>query len=302
MRAATSRRELWLLDDGRIMGGGQVITLRLARFAERARIVAPGDSELAARAREEGIAVEPVDFPTVPSRRSLRRLRALLRSVEGALVVGASLRAQVYAHTALTGVREKPKIVHFMSEQDSARRAVARIVLRRFGSVVALGGNAADAFRRALGDGATVEEANNILGPEEIAAAVAARQPRGDGPAVLGVLARLIPEKGILELVEELAGAADAWSKLVVGAARQNEAYAQRVERRVSELGLDVELRGQVSDVPAFLGEIDALVVPSVGNRGTADEHHRGARVRSSGNCPPGCLRARLPRASGRPV
>ena len=31
---------------------------------------------------------------------------------------------------------------------------------------------------------------------------------------------------------------------------------------------MDVELRGQVSDVPAFLGEIDALVVPSVGNEG----------------------------------
>ena len=262
--------EVWLLDDGRIMGGGQGTTLRLGRFVDGARIVAPGDSALAARAREEGIRVEPVDFPTVPSPRSLRQLRRLLRSVgEDALVVGASLRAQVYAHTAALGLRRAPRIVHFMSEQDSARRAVARLLLRRFGAVVALGGNAAEAYRRALGT--RVVEANNILGPEEIAAAVSGRRPRpGGGPPVLGVLARLVPEKGILELVEELASSRGSWSKLLVGAARQDEGHARRVEWRIVKLGLqdDVSLLGHVADIGAFLAGVDALVVPSVGNEG----------------------------------
>ena len=63
------RRELWLLDDARIMGGGQLFALRLARYVLRQRgpdalrIVCPSDSELGRRAHAEGIRVTDLAFP-----------------------------------------------------------------------------------------------------------------------------------------------------------------------------------------------------------------------------------------------
>src|SRR3954465_14424253 len=74
---------------------------------------------------------------------------------------------------------------------------------------------------------------NNFLAPAELEALVAARSERP--PAVLpvlGVLARLIPEKGVLELVEELSRCGDRWSELRVAGARQDSDYAAAIERR----------------------------------------------------------------------
>jgi glycosyltransferase involved in cell wall biosynthesis len=84
------------------------------------------------------------------------------------------------------------------------------------------------------------------------------------------VLARLIPEKGVLELVEDLARTPAAWSELRVAGDRQDASYAARIEARAAEVGLAerVALLGHVEDVPALLAQADALVVPSVGNEG----------------------------------
>jgi glycosyltransferase involved in cell wall biosynthesis len=95
------------------------------------------------------------------------------------------------------------------------------------------------------------------------------RGPPPDGRApVVGFLGRLIPEKGAVELVEELAAVRASWSRLLVGGARQDEQYARLVEARAVELGVgaEVHLSGHVDDVPAFLSGIDVLVVPSTGN------------------------------------
>ena len=80
------------------------------------------------------------------------------------------------------------------------------------------------------------------------------------------VLARLIPEKGVLQLVEELARCT-SWSRAVIGGDAQDPTYARRVRERIGALGLEgrVTLAGKVDleDVPGFLASIDVLAVLS---------------------------------------
>ena len=112
---------------------------------------------------------------------------------------------------------------------------------------------------------------NNFLDPRAFRAERPARGPRPDGAApALGLLARVIPEKGVLDLIEELACSPSSWSTLTVVGDEQDALYAARVRTRIGELGLGdrVLLEGFVSEIDAFLGGIDALVVPSVGNEG----------------------------------
>ena len=258
---------LWLLDDGRIMGGGQRFALRLARFAH-VRLLCPASSALHAIARDEGIAVTAVEFPDPHPRAALawpgavRRLRAALAPAPpDAVLVGNSARTQ--ALLALARPRPWP-VVHLMHEQESAARASARFVHRRVGRVVAVGANAAATYSRALG--ADVGRVNNFLLDDEWASLAAVRDaPRPGGP-VLGVIGRMIPEKGIEEAVAEVAAVAGA--RLLVAAPRQDEAYAARVETRAAPLGDRVELLGAVDDLAGFLAGIDVLLVPSVGHEG----------------------------------
>ena len=276
-------REFWILDDAQVFGGGQLIALRLARYVNEslpscaAHVVCPRESELAARCGAVDVLVHHATFPgfepsapiTIP--RAALRLRHLLEGADGsAIALGMSLRTQVYAHSALLGMRDAPRLVHFMPEQDSARRLTTRFVFRRNPAVVAVGENAADAYRARI-PGVRIHVVNNFLLPEEFddAARRVTRKPDTHAP-VLGVLARLIPEKGILEAVEELASASEHWSRLLIGGQRQDQAYVRAVQERIRQLGLiaRVRLLGRIDDVSAFFDQIDALLVPSVGNEG----------------------------------
>jgi glycosyltransferase involved in cell wall biosynthesis len=192
------------------------------------------------------------------------RLRKLLRTAQpDALIVGNSARCQLVAAGAA-----RQRVICLMHEQDTAARRIARL-LSYAGPVVATGANAAAAYATRLGR--PVAKIDNMLAPSEMDVLIAGRTARsGEGPPVLGVLGRLIPEKGIRELVEELAQCPDAWERLIVGAPRQEGEYADEVERRIDELGLGsrARLEGEVSDVPTFLAGIDILVLPSTGREG----------------------------------
>ncbi|MCW3022698.1 MAG: pglJ, partial [Conexibacter sp.] len=132
--------------------------------------------------------------------------------------------------------------------------------------VLVVGAVAAQTYRDAL-PGARVVQVNNFLAPDELATLAAVRRARNGGGGVVGVLARLIPEKGVAELVDELAAQPEAWTQLRVAGARQDEGYARDVEARILRSGLAdrVTLLGALHDVPAFLGGLDALAVPSTG-------------------------------------
>jgi glycosyltransferase involved in cell wall biosynthesis len=84
-----------------------------------------------------------------------------------------------------------------------------------------------------------------------------------DGALQVGYLGRLVPEKGILDLIEAVAGLPPAVSLRLVGDGSQRPA----VERRIAQLGLGrrVTLSPAVgsTEVPAALRAFDALVLPS---------------------------------------
>jgi glycosyltransferase involved in cell wall biosynthesis len=256
----------WLLDDGRTYGGGQMTALRLARhLAPESRILCPSSSELAARCRDSDVPTDHAEFPG-PSLRSLAALRSLRRRLAEAddhvVVVGGSLRAQVYAHVARTGLRHRPPIVQLMHERDSADRRLGVLLLRRFGAVAAVGGNSADAYRLALEQ--PVVALNNVLLPEELESPPP-RDSSGRAP-VLAVLARMIPEKGVVELLDELAAIPDSWSRLVVAGRADGADYAGAVEKRA--VAGSISVLGHVDNVRGLLAEVDVVVVPSTGHEG----------------------------------
>ena len=158
-----------------------------------------------------------------------------------------------------------------MHEEDSARRPSARFAYRRFGSLLVIGETAAAAYRERL-LGLEVATANNFLLAEDSARFMELRPTRSAATcaAVLGVLGHMIPEKGLLELVEELSDSSlrPLWRQLIaVAAFPQDEAYERGLRARIHELGLEdaVRPRGRVPRTKLLVG-VDALVVPSTGN------------------------------------
>ena len=144
------------------------------------------------------------------------------------------------------------RLVHLMHERDSADRAIMRLVHHRWGRVVAVGAGTAEVYRSAA--------LCNFLLDEDYDRFAALAPPPGN--ATLGVLARLIPEKGVLELLRELDKVA-GWSRLLHGGGEQDPEYAAAVRNAATER---VQLLGHVDDVPGFLAQVDAVIVPSVGN------------------------------------
>jgi glycosyltransferase involved in cell wall biosynthesis len=272
-------RGLWIFDHADIAGGGQRFALRLARHAADSgrmdvQMVCPADSALAHWSGNAGLPVTDADFPpflTAPAIAALARTRRLVgRMRSEQLIVANSARVQAYLFAASRLRRYRARVVNVMHEQDGARRLSARYAYRRFGSLLVIGDAAARAYRERL-PGLAVHEANNFLTKVEIAPFEALRADRSapSDAAVLGTLARMIPEKGLVELVEELAdgSARPLWKRLVVAAFPQDEAYERRLRARIGQLGLAdvVELAGPRPATDVLAG-VDALVVPSTGH------------------------------------
>jgi len=270
--------DVWLLDHGEIFGGGQRFGLRLALalrdVGRTVRIGCELRSPLGENCRRVGLDVTDMRFPrpapwnpaVALAVRRTRRFRARLDP--GSTVIGNHPRVHAYLYAAGRG-SGGPAIVNVAHERDTAGRRLAGFPYRRFGALVAIGTNAAREYQSRL-PGVRVIKANNFLPVSYFEHARGQRvlSPETREPAV-GVLARLIPEKGVAELLEELSAPAarPAWGEVVVGGGRQDAAYSRRVERRIEELGLSgrVRLIGEVEDVPRFLSSVDVLVVPSTG-------------------------------------
>jgi glycosyltransferase involved in cell wall biosynthesis len=274
---------LWIFDDAPIMGGAELFALRLARWLAECdeerdvRLVCPPGSELAERCRAHGVTIEPLTFhkprPGSAALRTSATFRSVRRLLAGAgkdtIALGNTALAQAYLAFTHPLVRPGPPLVHLLHERHTAARLSARLVLPRSGALLAIGERHAEAYRKALGAG--VASINVFLTPDELRAAVERRAPPPGGPApVLGLLGRLTPEKGVLELLDELAAEPDAWRTLRIGAPPQDPEYSALVERRVAQHGLEdrVELLGYVNDLAGFFASIDVLVAPSTGPEG----------------------------------
>jgi glycosyltransferase involved in cell wall biosynthesis len=278
MSSASTPSGVWILDDGLIMGGGQRFGLRLAEaFADMGlptRFLSPADSEFGREAKRHGFEVIDITYPRlVPPAvtkmpDTVVALRAELESAPlDTLLIGNTARCQAYATAALMTLRRWPMLVHLLHEQTSVTRPTARAVYRRIGALVAVGDQTAELYRQHL-PGVTVEAISNFMDDAEVERIVGIRSPPPGGPRpIVGFLGRIIPAKGVLELVEELAQVPDTWASLRIAAPPQDEAYAERVRARIAELGLGdrIELLGEIRDLDAFFASIDVLVVPSVG-------------------------------------
>jgi glycosyltransferase involved in cell wall biosynthesis len=274
-----ARREILLLDHAEMGGGGQRFALDLAvELRDRSHAVRVGceaGTTLAAWCRDAHIEVIEASFPPPSPRHALaiaaaiRRLRRLLREVPtDSIVVGNHTRVHAYLFAAWRR-RGGPAIVNVAHEQVSASRPFAGYLYRRSGALLVVGANAARVYEEKL-PGVPVTEVSNFLPADFFrdARAGADRASRFQGR--LGVLARLIPEKGVLELIDELAdeAARGAWTELFVGGPAQDLAYVTALENRIAFHGLNdrIRLLGEIEDVPAFLGDLDALVMPSTGS------------------------------------
>jgi glycosyltransferase involved in cell wall biosynthesis len=252
--------DVWILDYREILGGGQRFGLRLVEAL-----------------REAGRKAEVVEDLRLPKPSpwnpavlpAIRRTRRFLAGLDpSAIVVGNHPRAHAFLHVAAPR-SGGPAIIFVAHERESAARPTARLAYRRWGGLVAIGANAAREYEARL-PGVQMTKINNFLSTGDFERA---RGERVLSPAhserTLGVMARLIPEKGVIELIEELADSAvsSAWGDLVIAGGRQDAGYAARVDRRIAEIGLGdrVHLIGETDDIPGFLGSVDALVVPSTG-------------------------------------
>ena len=293
--------ELWLFDDAPILGGAEMFALRLARILSkrgslRPRIICPEGTEMAQRCTDLGIEHIPATFqplrplgaPRWP--RAVLRTRSLLeRAGSEAIAIGNTARAQAYLSAAALTFRRQPRIVQLVHEQHTLGRRSGRSAFRRVGALVAVGGNVADAFRRTLPEVPT-DQANLFLDPEEVPRPPP--RPAGARPAV-GLLTRLIPEKGVLEVVEELAGV-NSWSSARIAGRAQDPGYAERVRRRIQSVGLGNRIRliGEIDDLRSFFAAVDVLIVPSTGPEGQgfpiveALWHNRPCLVRRSALSP----------------
>jgi glycosyltransferase involved in cell wall biosynthesis len=252
--------DVWLLDHAEIVGGGQRFGLRLVDALRAAGRNAEVVDDL--------IFPSPTAWnPAVPL--AIRRTRRFLAGLDPeSIVIGNHPRVHAYLYAAAPR-SGGPAIVNIAHERASAGRRTARFAYRRFGGLVVIGANAAREYESRL-PGVEVTKVNNFLAAEEFERARGERvlSPDHDEPT-LGVMARLIPDKGVAELIEELADpeVRSGWRDLVIAGGRQDSDYAAHVERRIGELGLTkrVHLIGETNDVPGFLGSIDTLVVPSTG-------------------------------------
>jgi glycosyltransferase involved in cell wall biosynthesis len=268
-----------LLDHGEIFGGGQRFGLRLAAaLREAGREVVVGcdpASPLGERCRAAGIAVEEMRFPrlspwnpaVVPAQRRTRRFLAGLDPAS--TVIGNHPRVHAYLYAAAPR-SSGPAIVNVAHEQESSSRGLARFAYRRFGALVVIGANAARQYESRL-PGVKLTKINNFLPVEYFEHARGRRVLSPDvGEQSVGVIARLIPEKGVAEVIEELSApeVRPGWREIVVAGGRQDASYAKRVERRIEGLGVAdrVRLIGEVEDVAALLDSVDVVVVPSTGH------------------------------------
>ncbi|HEV7807755.1 MAG TPA: glycosyltransferase [Solirubrobacteraceae bacterium] len=272
--------QLWLIDHAPIMGGAELFLLKLAAHARGGVVVVcPPESELAQRCRSDAIALHPVAMPHFASIGAVgipaavvRLARVLREAPPGAGLVATSAWSQALLAAAAPLLPGR-RIVHLLHEQDTAKRRSARFVLERVGTPVAVGANAVRTYATALRRD-DVAQVNNVLADVELAAA--ARAPRrsaercpASGPPIVGALGRLISDKGILELVDELAGCRDGWREALLAGPAQDPGYAARVAQRIADHGLQqrILLRGP-TDSASFLDALDVLIVPSTGTEG----------------------------------
>lgn len=190
-------------------------------------------------------------------------------NVRTADVVNAnSTRAAAYAALALRFSRT-PLVVQLrdMIDEESlgvlGHRLMTKVVLPRADAVIGNSHatlNGARAFLRPRTTAVVIHSASGLAHPSERTSTA-----RRNGPLRVGMLARIDPWKGQLELLDAFAAAfpaGDAQLELAGGAPFEQERFADRLRARAAELGITdrVRLTGHVEDTVALLDSWDIAV------------------------------------------
>lgn len=184
------------------------------------------------------------------------------------VVIANSTRAAAYAALALQ-LSRTPLVVQLrdMIDEESlgalGYRLMTKVVLPRADAVI---GNSRTTLAGALpfvrpGTAAVVIHSASGLTPS----AVRTPRARPTGPLRIGMLARIDPWKGQLELLEAFASAfptGTAQLELAGGAPFEHAGFARRLGERAAELGVAdrVHLLGHVDDTAALLQRWDIAV------------------------------------------
>jgi glycosyltransferase involved in cell wall biosynthesis len=263
------------------VGGGEKWMLALADGLDRARyasaFVVAHEGPFADAIRARGFPVTVVDLTRLASVRTLIALTRHFRRARPDLVHTAGARASFYGRVAawLAGVPAVVSSVHTSIEDYEVPRwrralyglldrASARIAARLIATSEAVG---ATLRRRGAPAGKVVVIPNRPdprhLVPLRARAAVRAELGAGGGDTLIGVIARLTPQKGVGDFLDALARLRDrgGWRAAIVG----DGPLRADLEARARRLGIAdrCAFAGMRTDLGDLLAGFDVLAVPS---------------------------------------
>ena len=247
-----------LVNNSRTFGGAELYLERLmtARPADVGMRLAARDSS-PARLLEAAAATA---VPVIRWRPDPAGLVRLYREMRGAALVHLNMAwGGDHAHAlALAWPVRRPVVgtVHiWVPPRSSLRRRVMALGYRRFGQVIAVSAEIRDAVVDQLGVPA---ERVDVVPNGVPYAEPPVRDPHET--VVVGGLGRLVPAKGfdlLIEAVRRLRDRGHRVEAVIAGEGPERDALERAAE------GLPVRFAGFVTDVRAFLAEVDVFCLPS---------------------------------------
>jgi glycosyltransferase involved in cell wall biosynthesis len=266
----SGRRLLFVTDSFQVGGAERTLVGLAAGLVARGAQVAVACSvggALAVDAARAGVAVRVVGRRLVKRRVDEdfgHALHLLIAEDPPDLIHTHMFASTTAAAQAIRGTAT-PLVVHEHSEaawRDRAARTAAAVAYRRSAAVIAV----SQSIRRRLLEVDRLPPAKVHLVPNALPwgpkPTLRTRLARPDDGPLVGVIARLQPEKGVevfLRAASRLAPHFPSASFVVVGDGPERGP----LERLAMCLGLPVLFAGFRPDGPALLGELDLLVVPS---------------------------------------
>src|SRR5579872_278373 len=268
----TSSARLLLVVDSLDVGGAEWHVVELAGALRRrgrdVEVACSAGGELEPRLEAAGIRVHVLGACRVRRRTSpvyAWRLRRLVTAREVELVHAHVFASEVAAALAVAGMGI-PLVVTAHSEacwMGPASRRWLDLIRRRADHVIAVtSGLAQRALARGWGGGNVSLVATAVARATAVAASSMRRD--GHGGAHIGVVGRLVPEKGIDVLLEAAALLTNRFENLRVSIVGDGPERL-RLERQAGRLGLDrtVCFLGTRLDVPRLMPRFEVLAVPS---------------------------------------